>query len=348
MTATIDMGRSGVLGSSVLRSVVFIVLVFGLVACGGSDPTVGPTTMAPAGSAEWAVEYELADGAIVGVWGSAPDDVWAVGGQAGRGIILHSDGVEWVPVETGFDALLWWVYGFGRDDIYAVGEKGLIVHWDGVSWARVESGTGAPLYGLWGDGREVWIVGGEPNVEQSAVILRGQGRTFAPVADLPSELRPNALYKVYGSPTHEVIAVGTGGTVLRHDGLSWTRDDVPTQHPIVSLWGRGEHLYAVGGASEGEMLHHDGERWRSVGTVMEGPGLFGVYTQPDAPVIAVGAGPRVVELSPGAPALEIDSTLDPSFVLHSVWGDGAGSVYAVGGSLMRYPKPMSGVIVRRR
>ena len=39
--------------------------------------------------------------------------------------------------------------------------------------------------------------------------------------------------------------------------------------------------------------------------------------------------------------------LDSGTVLHSVWGDGQGNTYAVGGSLFSYPAEMNGVILKR-
>lgn len=305
-----------------------------------------------AGDGAWQVDHIEADGGILSVWGSGPDDVWAAGGQVGRGLVLHDDGTGWRRVETGASELLRWIYGFHANDVYAVGEGGLILHYDGSSWQQVESGTDQTLYGVWGaSGDDVWIVGGDATgAEGSAVVLRGQGRSFRVVDDVPAELLPAALYKIYGFHDRDVIAVGSGGTVLTFDGAGWRREEVPTEEALFSLWGRGrDDIYAVGGYGAGELLHFDGQRWeRAIDAALPVPGLSGVFTAPDQPVIAVGADSYVIELEAGG--VEIEPELPQlSFIpeLHGVWGDGSGTTYAVGGDLYAYPDAMTGVIFRR-
>jgi hypothetical protein len=63
---------------------------------------------------------------IMGIWGSGPSDVWAVGYYWASG---------GVPTSS-------------------------ILHWDGTSWAVTYSGTGTLLSGVWGSGPgDVWVVG---------------------------------------------------------------------------------------------------------------------------------------------------------------------------------------------
>lgn len=297
----------------------------------------------------WAVHHTVADAAVLSVWGSGPDDVWAAGGSVDRGIVLHSDGEVWSEVDTGATSMLWWVYGFAPDDVYAVGERGLILHYDGASWQRAESGTDLALYGVWGaSGGDVWIVGGDPTRSGSAVVLRGQGTSFTPV-DVPGELRPSVFFKAYGYSDSEVILVGAEGTVLRGDGATWQRDQVPTYEPIFSLWGRGrDDLYAVGGWSAGTVLHFAGDGWTEV-AADAGTGLTGVFTGPDSPTIAVGSSAYVLEILPDGSEIEpAVPELSPSISLHGVWGDDDGTTYAVGGDMFSADGPADGVIVRRR
>lgn len=100
---------------------------------------------------------------LKGVWGAAPDDVYAVGGDLweDRGsAILHFDGVQWSQVGQGNAELLSGIWGSGPTDIYAVGMHGDIQRYDGVQWRSSPSGTGANLRDVWGaDPDHVWIVG---------------------------------------------------------------------------------------------------------------------------------------------------------------------------------------------
>ncbi len=331
-------------------SVLFLVCV---ASCAPRNEAPAPLVV-PVAESAWTVERSEPGGVLLSVWGSSPTDLWAVGGQAERGLVLHGDGTQWTPVETGALGLLWWVYGFGANDVYAAGERGLLLHYDGVTWKHVATGTTKTLFGLWGaSGEDVWVVGGEATgAPGSAVILRGSRGSFTRVEDVPHALLPNALFKVYGHSADRLVAVGRDGTVLRYDGTpgTWRREDVPTSVPLISLWGRGANdLYAVGGHSEAVMLHFDGVQWREVPDLGAGPELFGVFTAPGQPVIAVGAGTQVLELMPGKAAVAHETPdIGVPFLLHSVWGDASGAVYAVGGSLLDYPAPMRGVILRRR
>jgi hypothetical protein len=300
--------------------------------------------------ATWQLDHVEAHGALLSVWGSAPEDVWVVGGQRDEGLILHGDGLSWQRVHVEAPGILWWVYGFSAHDVYAVGEGGLILHYDGQGWSRLESGTDKTLFGVWGESGEVWVVGGDPWGEPGdAVVLRGEGEIFSHV-DLPAEMVPRAFYKTYGIDSHQLLLVGTDGTILRHDGNLWHQDPVPTDDPIISLWGRGgDDIYAVGGAGVGRLLHFSGDGWHEVTSTAYSTGLSGVYTAPDHPVIAVGADFYVLEIGLDGSRTEPEAPMQsPLQELHGVWGDGAGTTYAVGGDLHAYPGPMSGVILRRR
>lgn len=65
----------------------------------------------------WSIEYEArsADG-INDLWGTAGDDVFAVGG---RGTILHYDGSGWSEMVGGTDRSLSAVWGFGSSDVFS-------------------------------------------------------------------------------------------------------------------------------------------------------------------------------------------------------------------------------------
>lgn len=324
------------------RAAVVLLLGAGLAACAGADATSDQT-------GTWTVNHIEDRGALLSVWGSSPTDIWAAGGQVDRGLLLHGDGTGWTAADIDAPAMLTWVYGFSAEDIYAVGDRGLILHYDGSDWTQVASGTDLPLYGIWGhSGDDVWIAGGDPaSTGGTAVLLRGSGDRFERVL-IPTELAPAALYKAYGFSADDFIAVGSGGTVLRWDGV-WRTEPTPTAEPLFSLWGRGEDdIYAVGGYTRGEVLHYDGATWRRVAE--ETPdGLSGVFTTRDGPAIAVGTDSYVLELMLDGSEVEPEMpVLDPVPSLHGVWGDGAGTIYAAGGDLFASPGPMSGVIMQRR
>lgn len=327
-------------------------LCVGVAACATED--LAPRTPPVAAAPSWTVDHLDAQGALSSVWGSGPRDVWAAGGRQGHGLVLHNDGNGWYPVQTGANVFLWWIYGLGAQDVYAVGEQGTVLHYDGATWQTVPTGTKRTLYGLWGaTPDDVWVVGGDPHGGAGdAIVLRGNAQGFHEV-QLPAGLLPQALFKVYGSPEGDVVAVGSGGTILRFDGQQdpggpWHRDESTTTSPLISLWsGGGNRMYAVGGDATGVVLLFDGSRWTQVAGVGAGLGFFGVFQSPGQSAFAVGAGPRILELEPGQAVEQDTPALDTGMVLHSVWGDGQGTVYAVGGTLYGDPDTMRGVVLKR-
>ena len=84
------------------------------------------------------------------MWGSSANDVFVVGGTPSQGEIYHFNGAVWQTMRVPKVPLLVWVFGFGLDDVTAVGLGGGVVHFDGASWQRLESGTIKDLWGIWG------------------------------------------------------------------------------------------------------------------------------------------------------------------------------------------------------
>lgn len=168
------------------------------------------------------------------IWGSAEDDIWAVGS---KGMIQHFDGKRWSSVESpteehlrdvhGVDASCAWIAGDGvvlrwngkrwivrpvpdeRDldalhvlsceHFFAVGPSDVVLEYEGGKWR--EHVLGMPIYlrGVWGlSPTDVWVVG-----DQGA-ILHWDGVSWTPEASGAGD----TLHDVMGLPTGEVWAVG--------------------------------------------------------------------------------------------------------------------------------------------
>lgn len=100
----------------------------------------------------------LPDQPLFKVWGSAADDVWAVGTS---GVILHFDGQSWTTVPSPTSERLIAVWGTDANAVYAVGgdATGLILSWDGTAWAELAR-TPERLSGLWtAPGRPLYVGG---------------------------------------------------------------------------------------------------------------------------------------------------------------------------------------------
>lgn len=143
--------------------------------------------------------------ALLDVWGTADDDVYAVG-QAGT--VLHFDGSQWstAQFEPEIPEPLRAVSGSGPDDVVVVGgaETAVVLRYDGSTWA-VERRRLPALTGIWTDGEG-----------RSTVV--GASSTLVELA--PGETRPGPgedpgtdedLAAVFGVPDGWRFVVG-GGT----------------------------------------------------------------------------------------------------------------------------------------
>jgi hypothetical protein len=161
----------------------------------------------------WTVMDLGTSSALWGIWGTADDDMWAVGGNipGDEPILAHWDGSAWTledipPLDRELDALFK-VWGTGPDHVFAVGHRGVILHYDGSGWVQQLAGTSVDLISLWGSGPDdIVAVGGRSN----GVIARydGQGWTSELIGMLPG------LNGVWVDDAGVGFAVGTEGVVI--------------------------------------------------------------------------------------------------------------------------------------
>lgn len=225
----------------------------------------------------------LAAHTVYGVWGSAPDDVWAVGGVAGRyGFLWHYDGATWtevpLPDDVPLDARgelpsLFKVWGTRADDVWAVGGHGLVLHYDGAAWSVVPSGTDAILFTVHGDQDRVVIVGGGTQ----GVLL--EGSAAGGLTPAGPEAAP-LLQGVNVAPDGAIWASGERGTIYRRpQGGAWetieTGFDVEPQS-LHAIWVDPQGgVWSVGGgvlspALDAGVIFHRGTPSRRV-TPREAP-----------------------------------------------------------------------------
>lgn len=90
------------------------------------------------------------------VWGTAADNVYAVGRQ---GVIVHWNGSRWRRLHTGTGEDLAAIYGSSASDVFAAGIGGTRLHFDGISWTRM-SDPGFDGAGIWSSAESTIFVGG--------------------------------------------------------------------------------------------------------------------------------------------------------------------------------------------
>lgn len=316
--------------------------LLGPAGCGGSEPEDPPPGPA------WTRAFD-ADGLGLGwglsVWGPSESRRFVVGGRPGadaqapgEGRAFVYDGAEWsrMSLPDGTPSLNW-VFGFGPDQVWMVGNDGTVLRYDGQGFTIEPTPTDQELWGVWGTGPDtMWAVGGRGRAEGEATLLTRTGTEWVEV-ELPELERPgvNALFKVWGSAADDVYVVGQRGAVLHHDGAEWTELGVGTSQDLISVWGTGsDDVTVVGGRGNGVAAHWDGAAW-TLFALAPAPGLNGVWTDAPGAVWVAGEVGLVARLDTTTGELAYEdiplSAEARQADFHAVFGVG-GRILAVGGN----------------
>jgi hypothetical protein len=122
------------------------------------------------------VTASFEQGELSAVWGSAANDVWAVGLTiTGSSDLWHFNGAAWSHVATPpIFGQLFGVWGTCAGNVWAVGETtdqanqvaelehGIVLHFDGTTWSVVNTGISPlpNLHSVWTDAAsDVWVAG---------------------------------------------------------------------------------------------------------------------------------------------------------------------------------------------
>jgi hypothetical protein len=140
------------------------------------------------------------------IWGSAPDDVWAVGWNTSwQGEIFHYDGNEWknVTPEIPFNDIYNDIFGFSKNNIYVAG------------------------YSYW--------IQPNSNILLSSMILHYDGTNWS--INLNDSTGQGYLNKIHGNSKNNIWAVGGNGAVYNFNGGAWLRKPFPDSLDCHSVFG---------------------------------------------------------------------------------------------------------------
>lgn len=158
---------------------------------------------------------------VFGIWGTSPDDVWAVGGAIGGAsgaFAWRRQGDTWVDA-PGFPSglagtdVIWKMYGRAANDAWMIGTNGKAVRWDGAALTQVSTGLGESLFTVHADADRFVAVGGFG----TGAILENDGGGWRNVSP---EGAPG-FNGVVTSPDGD-FAVGQEGVVFERGGGTWT------------------------------------------------------------------------------------------------------------------------------
>jgi photosystem II stability/assembly factor-like uncharacterized protein len=142
---------------------------------------------------------------ITGIWGTSSTDVFA---SAHAGLLYSTNGGDKItnaPVSLAEQNGIW---ATSLNDIFTVNQLGVVTHYDGTeTLKKTELVPVVPLNGVWGTGGDdVYAVGDKGRVVHSA----DDGASWI---SQPSGTKED-LHAIHGA-NGIVLAVGTGGTILR-------------------------------------------------------------------------------------------------------------------------------------
>jgi hypothetical protein len=271
----------------------------------------------------WMVDTVLGGGALGEVWGSGPNNVFALGLP---GQIAHFDGTSWSLASSGTADGLGGLWGVSATSVYATGGNFAgttdVVHYDGSSWAKITAPVAQFLSGIWGrsdtslfvvatDGSifhyngTTWSAMGSPTTgrfedvwgaSDSAVFAVGRGGLIARYDGSSWQLATSGttadLSKVWGLSATDVFASGTGGVMLHFDGTSWSTSTTGTTQALQQVWGTSQDNIVVVGPG-GTIVHFDGNSWSPMqsGTTID---LSGVWAGSATEFIVTGANGMIL------------------------------------------------------
>lgn len=172
---------------------------------------------------------------VFGMWGAAPNDIWAVGGNFGTsGFVWRFDGTTWTPVAnippdlTG-QGTCWKVNGRASNDVWISATSGATLHWNGTSLERMDVPVDASLLSIAGNGERFVTVGGNFD----GVLYENDGSGWK--SALPTG-GPRLTGVAVSADT--AYAVGQTGTVLRRgsDGTWAVQKPRATNENLHAVW----------------------------------------------------------------------------------------------------------------
>lgn len=229
---------------------------------------------------------------LLGLWASAPNDVWAGGTM---GLVLHHDGSAWKTIPTGRLETLRSVAGTASNDVWFASTDRFLLHTRGVSadggaaWDVYDSSaadTPHLMQSIWGNAEQgMWGLidnsyGPNGLVLHSSGWEAGVGPAWT--LDLaPTYMDPPGPFggrSLFGFGSTDVWSGWVGGQLYRRVGGKWKELNSITQETLNGIWGTSaDNLWFVG--THGTVRHWNGQVMSTleIEPALRDYALFGVW-----------------------------------------------------------------------
>jgi hypothetical protein len=242
----------------------------------------------------WADPYF---GSIVGLWASAPDDLFAAGAVRSQWHLFRFDGAAWRRIFSPANANLGAPWGVGRNDVIVPRRR-----WDGTLWhsdvLRCSTAGCQPirpeapgyLYAVWASSPTNVFAVGYTNAggTVSYFTSRYDGRQWRDTP-LGTSFVASSIWGVDSA----TVLLPSGRGVMRFDYASQSWQTLPGQSTGASaVWGTAhDDLYAT---SCGFVRRYDGRRWLSVPVPSDAKCVVRIAGLPTGGALATMYGARVL------------------------------------------------------
>lgn len=308
-----------------LATVMFVI------GCG--DPTTTPPDAVIDSPAGWTTEYQDPLVELNAVWGSGPNDVYAVGKRGIATVILHSTGNgQWVEQQGRVNAFLLTVWGSGPSDIYAGGSGNALLHSTGDGVWTPQTIPDIGVMQVWGSGpSDIYFT--FPN--SGGVVYHSTGNgTWTPITIGDGT---SVISAMWGTSSSDIRFAGGIGTNYRTpyvvhgptNPMTETMPALPDAYlrNIFKIWGSSSSdFYAVG---NGPSIYHSdgGGTWTLQSGPTGGGTLLDVWGSGPNDIYIVGQDVGVRHsMGNGTWSVDADVHNQPK----GVWGSSAADVYVVG------------------
>jgi hypothetical protein len=236
--------------------------------------TGGATALHHWNGASWSAVPSANSTDVVGLWGSASNNVYAVGDVE----IQRWNGTAWADVASSPVSVLFAVWGSSANDVYAGGLNGTLVrstggafsavpntglgtesvaaiwgtgpndvytggstlrHWDGFNWSSTTAGI-TNIGAIWGSSAsDIWVGGANGQVQHLV------GGVWTTVTGFGS----GHVSGIWGTGANDVFLVNRFGDIFHYNGTSWLKHSL-TGTGLTAVWGSGtSDVWAVGSNS---------------------------------------------------------------------------------------------------
>jgi hypothetical protein len=279
---------------------------------------------------------------IEGLWGSAPNDVYAVGSAD---LVMHYDGFRWETVYTPADGRVHWsdVWGSAAGNVYVVGSSHDQMPSDGVEG----SAPASPVRGLIArvgqngvtlvheiESAYLWDISGSAFDNIYAVGYAADGRHVVHFdgndwTGLPVPL-DGGTKTVWVDPGGRAVVVGWNGVIARIEGENWQTEQVSELFDLYYVGGRSMNDVVISGEL-GMLYRYDGSGW-SQWFENADRSYLGAFAIGDDDMLLVGSrrGARDGIVYSRRSGHWSETVVAPGRALRDAWASSSSDVYAVG------------------